>query len=52
MDSRQWKDGVDKANIMGVIGLGGGKVITDVDTLGKQVPKEDTSGRTRSDFVH
>ena len=35
-----------------MIGLGGGRVLTDVGTLVKQVDKEDTRGRMRSEFVH
>ena len=52
MDDRQGKDGLNKVNMMGGIGLGGGRVITDVGTLGKQVAKEDTRGETRNEFVH
>ena len=52
MDSRQGKDGLNKGNMTRVIGLGGGRVITNVGTLGKRVAKEDTRGGTRSEFVH
>ena len=52
MDARQGKDGLNKANMTRVISLSGGRVITDVGTLGKRVAKEDTRGRTRSEFVH
>ena len=48
----QGKDGFNKANMTGVIGLGGRRVITDVGTLGKRVAKEDTRGETRSEFMH
>ena len=34
MDVRQGKDGLNKENMTRVIGLGGGRVITDVGTLG------------------
>ena len=36
----------------GVIGLGSGRVITDVGTLGKRVAKKDTRGEARCEFVH
>ena len=45
-------DELNKANMKGVIGLGGQRVIIDVSTLGKRVAKEDTSGGLRSEFVH
>ena len=48
----QGKDGLNKVNMTGVIGLCGGRVITDVGTLGKRVAKEDTRSGTRSEFVH
>ena len=35
LDPRQGKDGLNKANMTGVIGLGSGRVITDVGTLVK-----------------
>ena len=52
MDTRQGKDGLNKSNMMGMVGLGVRRVITDVRTLGKRVAKEGTSGGTRCDFVH
>ena len=52
MDTRQGKDGLNKANMTGVIGLSCGRVVTDVGMLGKRVAKEDTRGGTRSEFVH
>ena len=39
-------------NIMRVIGLGSGRVITYVGTFGKRVTKEDIRGEARSEFVH
>ena len=36
---------------MGVIGLGGERVIIDVGTFGKRIVKEGTKGGTRSEFV-
>ena len=52
MDAKQGKDGLNKANMTGVIGLGSGRVIIDVGTLGKRVAKENTRGGMRSEFVH
>ena len=52
MDIRQGKNGLNKANMKGVIGLAGRRVITDVSTLGKRVAKEDTSVGSRSEFVY
>ena len=52
MDVRQGKYGLNKVNMMRVIGLSGERVITDVGTLGKRVAKEDTRGGARSEFVH
>ena len=52
MNGRQGKDGLNKANMTGVIGLGGGRVITDVGALCKRVAKENTRGGARSEFVH
>ena len=51
MDARQGRDGLNKANMAGVIGLGGGRVIADIGTLGKQLVKEYTRGGMRREFV-